>query len=139
MNTNGIKMGKHNTLYHFDETRVEGMEEGQCHQFDYESLEDDDNAVDYDPDQIEQMGEILREMLTWLIMGDLNSASYSQTVIRKVVAMCWVLRPELFDGLPLSDIAKKKGINVYKQSLSKQAINFAEKFGVKGRGQRKKI
>lgn len=132
-------MGKHNTLYHFDETRVEGMAEGQCHQFDYDSLEDDNNAVEYDPDQIEQMGEILREMLTWLIMGDLNSASYGQTVIRKVVAMCWVLRPELFNGLPLSDIAKKKGINVYKQSLSKQAINFAEKFGVKGRGQRKKI
>ena len=132
-------MGKHNTLYHFDENRVEGNQEGQCHQFDYSEIDGEVEDVKYDPNQVEKLGETLREMLTWLIMGDLNSSSYGQTVMRKAIAMTWVLRPELFDGLPLSVIAKKNGVNVYKQSLSKQAINFSEKFGVKGRGQRKKL
>ena len=132
-------MGKNNTLYHFDETRVEDMAEGQCHQFDYNALDSEDDSQTYDPDQIEVLAEALREILVWLTMGDLNSSSYGQTVLRKTIAMCWVLRPEVFNGLALSKIANSKGINVNKQALSKQAIRFAEKFGVKGRGQRKKI
>jgi hypothetical protein len=132
-------MGKNNTLYHFDENRIEGAGEGQCHQFDYDSLDGEVEEPTYDPDQVQQMAEALREMLTWLTMGDLNTATYGQTVLRKTIAMCWVLRPEVFNGLALSRIAKSKGINVNKQALSKQAIKFAEKFGVKGRGQRKKI
>ena len=132
-------MGKNNTLFNFDETRVESMGEGQCHHFDYESLDAKAEEPSYDPDEIQKMAEALREMLVWLTMGDLNSASYGQTVLRKTIAMCWVLRPEVFDGMALSKIAKSQGINVNKQALSKQAIRFAEKFGVKGRGQRKKI
>ena len=131
-------MGKNNSLLHFDETRADHEVEGQCHQFDYDSVEREDPKVDYDPDQVQQMGEILREMLTWLTMGDVNSASYGKTLMRKTIAMCWVLRPELFAGLALSEIAQSKGVNVYKQSLSKQAIKFSEKFGIKGRGQRKR-
>lgn len=142
MKINGKVMGKNNTLYHFDETRVEEMGEGQCHHFDYDNVDKNlkENDQEFcDPDQIKQMAEALREMLVWLTMGDLNSATYGQTVLRKTIAMCWVLRPEVFDGLALSRIAKSKGINLNKQALSKQAIKFAEKFGVKGRGQRKNI
>ena len=138
MKENG-QMGKNNSLLHFDESRADLQLEGQCHHFDYDAVDEDLKDVKYNPDQVEQMGEVLREMLTWLTMGDVNSASYGQTLMRKTIAMCWVLRPELFNGLALSEIAKAKGVNVYKQSLSKQAIKFSEKFSVKGRGQRKRL
>ena len=139
MRESGRTMGKNNSLLHFDETRVKEMAEGQCHQFDYASVDEEPEEPTYDPHQVEQMGEVLREMLTWLTMGDVNSAGYGQTLMRKTIAMCWVMRPDLFGGLALSEIAKSKGVNVYKQSLSKQAIKFSEKFGIKGRGQRKKL
>lgn len=132
-------MGKHNTLYHFDENRADTLDKHQCHHFPYDELDSDIENQNFEPEKVEELGEILREVLTWLIMGDKNSEGYGKTVMRKTIAMCWVLRPELFDGDPLSDIAKKKGINVFKQSLSKQAINFSQKFNIKGRGQRKKL
>jgi hypothetical protein len=132
-------MGKHSTLYHFDETRADTLDKQQCHHFPYDELDGDTSEEVYEPEEVEKMGEILREMLTWLTMGDKNSEGYGKTVMRKAIAMCWVLRPELFNGEPLSEIAKKKGINVFKQSLSKQAINFSKKFNIKGRGQRKKL
>ena len=138
MRGNG-QMGKNNSLLHFDENRADLQLDGQCHHFDYDAVDNVHKEPSYDPDQVAQMGEVLREMLTWLTMGDVNSASYGQTLMRKTIAMCWVLRPELFEGMALSEIAKAKGVNVYKQSLSKQAIKFSEKFSVKGRGQRKRL
>ena len=138
MRGNG-QMGKNNSLYHFDENRADFQTDGQCHNFDYDSIDGEYEEPNYDPDSVQQLGEVLREMLTWLTMGDVNSASYGQTLMRKTIAICWVLRPELFNGLALSEIAKSKGVNVYKQSLSKQAIKFSEKFSIKGRGQRKRL
>jgi len=131
-------MGKNSSLYHFDESKVNTLEDAQCHKFPYDEI-DEEHITKYEPEEIQRMGEALREVLTWLTMGDKNSEGYGKTVMRKAIAMCWVLRPELFNGEPLSEIAKKKGINVFKQSLSKQAINFSQKFGIKGRGQRKKL
>ena len=116
-------MGKNNSLLHFDENRADLKLDGQCHHFDYDAVDSELKEPSYDPDQVAQMGEVLREMLTWLTMGDVNSASYGQTLMRKTIAMCWVLRPELFGGMALSEIAKAKGVNVYKQSLSKHANN----------------
>lgn len=130
-------MGKHNSLYHFDENNVQDITKDQCHQFNYDEL-DEGHIEDFDPCEMERLGELLREVLTWLTMGDLNSARYKDTVLRKVVAMCWVMRPELFGGMALADIAEKKGVKMHRQSLSKQAINFSKKFNIKGRGQRKK-
>ena len=132
-------MGKNNTLYNFDETRVESLEGEQCNHFDYDALDSEDFETSFDPDQMQMLGEALREILFWLTMGDINSSNYGQTVMRKTIAMCWVLRPEVFHGMALSEIAKSKGVNTYKQTLSKQAIKFAEKFRIKGRGQRKKL
>ena len=132
----GSSMGKHNSLYHFDENNVQDITKDQCHQFNYDDLDED--IKDFDPSEMERLGELLREMLTWLTMGDLNSVRYKDTVLRKVIAMCWVIRPELFGGIALADIADKKGVKMHRQSLSKQAINFSKKFNIKGRGQRKK-
>ena len=132
-------MGKHSTLYNFDENRADTLDKHQCHHFPYDELDEPVDENMFEPEEVQKMGEVLREVLTWLCMGDKNSEGYGKTVMRKTIAMCWVLRPELFDGEALSEIAKKKGINVFKQSLSKQAINFSKKFNIKGRGQRKKL
>lgn len=129
-------MGKHNSLYHFDENNVQKITQDQCHFFDYDEI-DEGEVLDFDPGEMERLGELLREVLVWLTMGDLNSNRYKDTVLRKVIAMCWVLRPELFNGIALADIAEKKGIKMHRQSLSKQAINFSKRFNIKGRGQRK--
>lgn len=130
-------MGKHSSIYHFDENLVQDLNEDQCNFFEYDKVEDD-HIVDYDPTEVQKLGEILRELLVWLSMGDLNCPRYKDTVLRKVIAMCWVLRPELYNGLALADICKKKGVNMHRQSLSKQAINFSKRFNIKGRGQRKR-
>lgn len=131
-------MGKHSSHYNFDESRVDIATEGQCTHFDYNEVDMVEEEPAIDPTHVENLAEALREMLTWLTMGDIQNPAYGQTVMRKTIAMCWVMRPELFEGKALSEIAKAKGIKVYKQSLSKQAIKFSQKFGVKGRGQRKK-
>jgi|13_taG_2_1085334.scaffolds.fasta_scaffold00215_33 hypothetical protein len=131
-------MSKHNSVYHFDETRVDHANKEQCVHFDYDSLDEvEDNEID--PCEIVKMAEALREVLIWLCMGDINSEGYGKTVMRKAISACWVLRPEIFNGVALSEIAKAEGVNVHKQSLSKQAISFSKKFGVKGRGQRVKL
>ena len=126
-------MSKHSPLHPFNEEYVENPFSEEATQFDYG---EEEQTVD--PDQVRELGEALREVMTWLVMGDRDSKGYGQTVMRKTIAMVWVLRPELFDGKPLSTIAREKGVNVYKQSLRRQAIKFAERFGVKGRGQRKR-
>lgn len=133
----GRSMGKYNSLYHFDENVPQEISKDQCHFFDYNDV-DNEQPLDFDPCEMERLGELLREVLIWLSMGDLNSQRYKDTVVRKVISMCWVLRPEIFNGMPLSDIATKKGIGMHRQSLSKQAINFSKRFNIKGRGQRKK-
>lgn len=133
--------GKHtSSVKNFDDSVAENIDDPeQCTPFDYDAVEESYEPPMYEPDEVQKLGEILREVITWLVQGDKESAGYGKTVMRKTIAMSWVLRPELFNGEPLSEIAKKEGINVYKQSLSKQAIRFSERFGVKGRGQRKRI
>mgnify|MGYP003152540422 CR=1 FL=1 len=133
--------GRHTTsVKNFDDSIAENPNDpNQCTPFDYDEVDPADEPPSFEPDEVQKLGEILREVITWLVQGDQGSAGYGKTVMRKTIAMSWVLRPELFNGEPLSEIAKKEGINVYKQSLSKQAIRFSERFGVKGRGQRKRI
>lgn len=131
-------MGKHSSHFNFDESRVDIATEGQCIHFDYSEVDAIDEEPCIDPTHVENLADTLREILTWLTMGDIQNPAYGQTVMRKTIAMCWVMRPELFQGKALSEIAKASGIKVYKQSLSKQAIKFSQKFGIKGRGQRKK-
>lgn len=131
-------MGKNNSIYHFDENRVDHDNAEQCVHFNYDEIDGEEES-NFDDCDIVRLSEALREVLLWLCMGDVNSEGYGKTVMRKAISMCWVLRPEIFNGIALSEIAKAEGVNVHKQSLSKQAISFSKKFGVKGRGQRVKL
>ena len=56
------------------------------------------------------LAHVLREILHWICEGNRNRGGYALTVARKVIAMAWVLRPEIFDGLSLTAICKSKGV-----------------------------
>ncbi len=43
------------------------------------------------------LAHVLREILHWICEGNRNRGGYALTVARKVIAMAWVLRPEIFD------------------------------------------
>lgn len=127
-------MSKHSSVKHFDGNTVEEINKDQCHFFDYESLDNED-VFEVDC-EYEKLSMALRELIYWFCRGNIHAEDYSESVLRKVIAMCWVVRPEVFNGLSLNKLCKAKGINMHKQSISKQAKNFSNKFGIIGRGQK---
>lgn len=128
-------MSKHSSVQHFDGSRVEEINKDQCHFFDYDSLDEElkEPIVDSDYDKL---SFALKELIYWFCRGNIDSEEYGKSVLRKVIAMCWVIRPEVFNGVSLNKLCKAKGINMQKQSISKQAQNFTNRFGVRGRGQK---
>jgi len=129
--TNG--MSKHSSVNNFDGTNVEDIIEEQCHFFQYP--EDEEKPIFVDCDYA-KLSFAIRELLIWICRGNIHSKEYEKSVLRKVIAIAWVLRPEIFNGYSLTKLCKAKGINLQKQSISKQAQNFTERFGIKGRGQK---
>jgi hypothetical protein len=127
-------MSKHSSVRNFDGSIVEELNEDQCHFFDYTSL--DKECTEHIESDYEKLAFALREIMVWLCRGNIDAGDYRETVVRKAIAMCWVVRPEIFNGTSLNKLCKANGINMNKQSISKQAQNFSKKFGVKGRGQK---
>ncbi|SVE23893.1 uncharacterized protein METZ01_LOCUS476747, partial [marine metagenome] len=81
------------------------------------------------------LAHVLREILHWICEGNRNRGGYALTVARKVIAMAWVLRPEIFDGLSLTAICKSKGVemnpkafcsvSLHVDTISGRAVGFA--------------
>jgi hypothetical protein len=118
----------------FNGEEVEALTKDQCHFFDYESLDKEDlTKIEC---EYEKLADALRELIVWFCRGNVHAEDYGEGVLRKVIAMCWVVRPEVFDGMSLNKLCKAKGIKMHKQSVSKQAKNFTTKFGITGRGQK---
>lgn len=112
---------------------VEELTKDQCHFFEYPIDEEKEEKIECDYDKL---SFALRELIIWICRGNIHSEEFEKSVLRKVIAMAWVIRPEVFNGISLNKLCKAKGINLRKQSISKQAQNFSERFGIKGRGQR---
>jgi len=118
----------------FDGTEVESVTKDQCHFFDYESM--DDSETEHVESDYDKLSFALKELLYWISRGNIHSKEYKNNVFRKMIAICWVVRPEVFNGMSLNKLCKTQGINLRKQSVSKQAQNFTNKFGIKGRAQK---
>ena len=82
------------------------------------------------------MAHILREILHWICEGNRNRGGYALTVSRKVIAMAWVLRPEIFDGMSLTAICKSKGVQMNPKAFSVYATQFTDRFGIRHPGQK---
>jgi hypothetical protein len=80
------------------------------------------------------LGETLNRIFAYLLNGRAASRHLDRTIGRRVIAMIWVVRPDLIEGTPsLARIARQLGET--RAGLSKQACEFSRLFGVVSRGQ----
>ena len=80
------------------------------------------------------ISDILRELIYWMTDGNRNRRGYSDTVARRVIAMAWVLRPEIFEGNSLTQICKANGIRMNPKAFSVYATQFADRYGIRHPG-----
>jgi hypothetical protein len=79
------------------------------------------------------LAETLNRLFAYLLHGRANR-HIDRTIGRRVIAMIWVIRPDLINGTPsLAKIAKRIGVT--RAGLSKQAAQFTRAFGLVSRAQ----
>lgn len=110
----------------------------------------DGHALDFDWDGLERsIGETKREradaiagaakawkeVLRFCVRGNLNDPRYLKGTGLRVVAMAWVISPELFQGSPsLSELARRVGCTP--TSLSSFTAEFSRLFSITNRAQK---
>lgn len=75
------------------------------------------------------LSEMLREILSWLCEGSIDSKCYKDKVFRKTLAMVWCMRPDILENNSLRSLAKRGGVNLTHASISKNVSMFTNAFG----------
>jgi hypothetical protein len=77
----------------------------------------------------ELLGDMLGELLHWLIQGNQEGVDYRMLVFRKTIAFVWCIRPDLLGNKSLRNLAKCKGIDISVASLSRHTAQITKDFG----------
>lgn len=75
------------------------------------------------------LGEMLGEILHWLVKGNQDGDDYRMLIFRKTIALCWCIRPDLLGNQSLRTLAKRKGINISVASLSRHTAQITKDYG----------
>lgn len=108
-------------------------------QFNYDEVE---RAIDGQPaadPSAEMATTALSGLMSWQVSRAILGKKHVcvQTVGLRTVAALWVIRPDLFGGCSLSELASRiKSRGVTDTILSRYATEFRDQFNFKGRGQR---
>lgn len=111
---------------------LDGHREAQ--DFDYDAV---DRALgskveEMDAESVAQLAKALTVILQWLCEVQLDKDS-DRAMGRRAMAMAWVVNPNLFGGMSLSELAEVLG--THKMNLSRHASDFSRLFHVRNRGQ----
>lgn len=111
--------------------------DGRREDFDWKALErllgEDAQVAETKPD-FALLAETLNRLFAYLLDGRAASQHMDRTIGRRVIAMIWVVRPDIIEGSPsLARIARTLGQS--RAALSRQAAQFTRSFGLVSRGQ----
>jgi hypothetical protein len=81
----------------------------------------------------ERLATALRQVLEWFVRGGFDHKGFEKGIARRVIAFCWVLRPEMFEGASLTSLARKLGLPT--KYLSVHASAATREFGIRNRSQ----
>lgn len=113
--------------------------DGAYHDFDWNALSEwlDEN-IEEAKRNYDSLSYALAVVLRWLL-GDhqsiIRGRRFKQVVAHRVVALAWILKPELFEDTPSLAVLAKR-IKISKVNLSKHTARASRHFGIRNRAQR---
>jgi hypothetical protein len=115
--------------------------DGQTIDFDFESVYAalGEATEDLGREQRAELARAMRVLLAWIVRVDLNESKapnplgLEQKCGRRAICMAWVISPDLFDGISLTELAMRLGYT--KPVLSVITSAFSREFNVRNRGQ----
>lgn len=104
-----------------------------------QARESDDAKVEARAREI--ASQLLGEYIVWLLRRDIPNAQKGRPycikrIGKRVIASAWVLRPDQFEGKSLRSIAKIPAVQSQRSQLSEYVLEFSDRFGFRGRGQK---
>ena len=87
----------------------------------------------------ETRGELLSALRMFLErvvdIRSLHSSAASRAVGRRIIALAWVVSPQMFSGISLSTLAAR--LEISKQCLSKYSAELSARFGIENAAQQR--
>lgn len=124
------RKGKQQFIENWESTKIDPLSDSQ-HANGYDQIEEDE--IESEDDRVTMLIPVLIEILSDFTRGEVDQPNYAKTVGCRVIAALWVIDPKYLEGRSLAALSKTTGVRKSKAYLSKLAVEFSDRYGIKNR------
>jgi len=81
-----------------------------------------------EPSDYAKLATAIRALNEWLLQGDLSTPKATERIGRKLIALCWVVNPGMFNGISLTQLSRQLGTHV--PIMSQFTAEVRRRFGI---------